>query len=266
LFALAIAGTDSVFRDDREAPEEDVETNRPNMDLSFGRPFGNFFKLDINYSIGYSRFSSADDTAEEFVVPEDHWSQSLGLTARYNRGGWRLRATATENLRSAWEPWGLSVDGVVVNPDFSPDKDRYTLWNAGIAKIWHLPRFQKIGAELEYLGGDNLDRFSKYEFGYFRGVRVHGYRSDRVRAEEVWATHLSYGFDIGSVFRIDLVGDAALATDELSGLEEELLAGVGIVGTFVGPWRTIVNLDIGTPVAGPDSGFSAFIAFLKLFR
>ena len=266
VFALAIAGTDSVFRDDQEAPEEDVETNRPNIDLSVGRPFGNFFKLDLNYSIGYSRFSDADDTAEEFVVPEDHLSQSLGLTARYNRGGWRLRASAAEHLRSDWEPWGLSVDGVVVNPDFAPDKDRYTLWNAGIAKIWHLPRFQKIGAELEYLGGDNLDRFSKYEFGYFSGVRVHGYRSDRVRAEEVWATHLSYGFDIGSIFRIDLVGDAVLASDELSGLEEELLAGVGVVGTFVGPWRTIVNLDVGVPVAGPDSGFSAFIAFLKLFR
>jgi hypothetical protein len=266
VFALAIPGTDSVFRDGSEVPEEDVETNRPNVDLSIGRPFGSFFKLDLNYSIGYSSFSRADDTAEEFVVPEDHLSHSLGMVARYNRGGWRLRAGATEHLRSDWEPWGLAVDGVVVNPDFAPDKDRYTLWEAGVAKIWHLPRFQKVGVELEYLGGENLDRFSKYEFGYFSDVRVHGYRSDRVRAEEAWATHLSYGFDIGSVFRVDAVGDVALATDELAGLEEELLAGAGIVGTFVGPWRTIVNLDVGVPVAGPDSGFSAFIAFLKLFR
>jgi hypothetical protein len=265
-FALAIAGTDSVFRGDREAPEEDVETSRPNLDFSIGRPFGSFFKLDLQYSIGYSRFSRADDTAEEFVVPKDHLSQSLGLVARYNRNGWRLRAGVTEHLRSDWEPWGLTVDGALINPDFDPEKDRYTLWNAGVAKIWHLPRFQKIGAELEYRGGDDLDRFSKYEFGYFSDVRVHGYRSDRVRAEEAWATHLSYGFDLANVFRVDLVGDAALATDELAGLEEELLAGVGIAGTFLGPWRTVVQVDVGVPVAGPDSGFSAFLAFLKLFR
>jgi hypothetical protein len=266
VFALAIAGTDSIFRDGREAPDEDVETSRPNIDLSLGRPFGSFFKLDLRYSIGHTSFSRADDTADDFVIPEDHLSQSLGLVVRYNRKGWRLRAGATEHLRSDWEPWGPSVDGVVVNPDFDADKDRYTLWNAGIAKIWHLPRFQKIGAELEYVGGDNLDRFSKYEFGYFSDVRVHGYRSDRVRAEEAWATHLSYGFDLGSILRVDLVGDAALATDELSGLEDEFLAGVGLAGTFIGPWRTLINVDIGVPVAGPDSGISAFVAFLKLFR
>ena len=33
----------------------------------------------------------------------------------------------------------------------------------------------------------------------------------------------------------------------------------------MGPWQTIINFDIGIPVEGPADGFTARIAFLKLF-
>ena len=94
---------------------------------------------------------------------------------------------------------------------------------------------------------------------------MHGYQSNKVRADEVLATHLTYGFDIANIFRLDLVGDAAWATEEISGLDQELLGGVGVVGTFLGPWKTVVNADVGFAVTGPDDGFAAYIAFLKLF-
>jgi hypothetical protein len=55
-------------------------------------------------------------------------------------------------------------------------------------------------------------------------------------------------------------------TDKASGLDHELLSGVGVTGTFMGPWETLINLDIGTPVAGPDDGLVAYIVFLKLFN
>ncbi len=61
------------------------------------------------------------------------------------------------------------------------------------------------------------------------------------------------------------MGDAAWATDEASGLDSELLAGVGLVGTVVGPWQTVINLDVGKALDGPDDGFSVFLAVLKLF-
>jgi len=70
------------------------------------------------------------------------------------------------------------------------------------------------------------------------------------------------GADRRSVRRLE----AQRATDDATGLSDELLAGVGIAGTFMGPWQTIVNLDVGMPVAGPDSGFSLYVVFLKLFH
>ncbi len=261
VFALALAGTDQVFRDGLEVDAEEVEVRRPNVDFKLGRPLGQFVKLELQYELGWVDFDRADDTAEEFVVPADHLNHELSLTARYNRSGYRLRARGAYNLRSDWDPWGLPG-----NPDFDPDDDSYLQWGAGFGKVWHLKKFRKVGAEIEYVDGSRLDRFSKYEFGFFSDVRVHGYQSDKVRAEEAWATHLSYGFDVGDLFRLDLVGDAAWATDRASGLEDELLAGAGVVGTVIGPWRTVVNVDLGVALAGPDDGFSVFLAFLKLFR
>jgi hypothetical protein len=38
-----------------------------------------------------------------------------------------------------------------------------------------------------------------------------------------------------------------------------------VAGTVVGPWSTIINVDLGVAVAGPDDGITATIAFLKLF-
>ncbi len=257
VFALAFAGDDAVYRDGVESPAESVKRLRPNIDFSLGRPFGSFTKLDLRYELSWNKFQRADETGESFVLPSDHLSHGVGATLRYIRSGYRLVAGGAWNRRGEWRPWGPAA------ANLTPDS--YTLWNVGAAKTWHLPKFQKVGLALEYRGGSDLDRFSKYEFGFFSDVNVHGYQSDKVRAERAASAHVSYGFELGEIFRVDLVGDAAWATDRASGLDRELLAGAGIVGTFIGPWGTVVNMDVGHALAGPDDGWSAFIAVLKLF-
>ncbi len=261
LFGIAFARTDSRFRSGVEAKGEDVELLTPSFDIKLGRPIGNFFKLDLEYELEWAKFGRADDTAPEFVVPSDHLKHGFSVTGRYNRNGYRLRLGGTYNLRGQWDPWGLPG-----NTEFDPDSDTYLRWGAGVGKTWHLPNFLKFGAEIEYLDGSRLDRFSKYEFGVFSDVQIHGYQSDKVKAEEVLATHLSYGFDVAGAFRLNLVGDVAWATDQQSALDRELLAGAGIAGTVVGPWQTVINLDVGVAVAGPDSGFSLLLTVLKLFE
>jgi hypothetical protein len=260
-FALAVAGTDQVFRDDEELLGEKIRSTNPNIDIKLGRPIGNFFKLDLQYQLGYAKFTRDDDTAADFVLPSDHLNHTFRLAARYNRRGWRAQLRGSHTVRDDWQPWGLPD-----NAGYDPEHKEFSRWAFGLGKTWHLPRFFKIGTSLEYLDGSDLDRFSKYDFGFFSDVTVHGYQSGKVRAEEALAAHLTYGFDIGSVFRLDLVGDAAWATDRASGLDSELLAGVGLVGTIIGPWKTVINTDIGVALDGPDDGYSVFFAVLKLFK
>jgi len=260
-FGLALPGTDTLYRDGDEILEEDVEFIRPNIDFKLGRPIGNFTKLELEYELAYVNFSRGDDTAGDFDVPSDHLSHGLTLTGRYNRAGYRFRLEGSRHLRGEWEPWGFAG-----NPDYEADKDEFTRWNVGLGKTWHLPKFLKFGAEVEYVDGSNLDRFSKYEFGVFSDVRVHGYQSDKVRAEEAFAAHLTYGFDLAQLLRLEIAGDAVFASDEATGLEDDLLAGLSLNGTDRGPWGTLVNFDIGVPVAGPADDLVINAAFLKLFR
>lgn len=260
LFAIALSLEDEIYRDDREATEENVEVRPASVALKAGHPIGSFVRLGATYDLTAFSFGRAEDTAASFVVPSDHLLHSFELEARYSRSGYRLSLGGSYNLRSEWERWGF--------PDqpFDPDTEDFLRWDVRLAKSWHLPRFQRIGLELDHVGGQDLDRFSKYQFGFFGATRVHGYTSNRVRAEEASLAHLSYGVGIGEMVRLDLVGDAAWATDEESGLSDELLAGVGVAGSFMGPWQTVVQVDFGVPVAGPDDGFVAYLVFLKLFR
>ncbi len=260
-FGLAIAGSDQVFRGDEELTGETIKVTNPNIDLKLGRPIGNFFKLDLQYQLGYQKFTRDEDTEADFVAPSDNLNHTFRIAARYNRRGWRAQLRGSHTIRDDWEPWGLPG-----NPGYDPEHKEYSQWAAALGKTWHFPKFLKFGTELEYLDGNALDRFSKYDFGFFSDVSVRGYRSGKVRAEQALAAHLTYGFDVGSVFRLDLVGDAAWATDEASGLDNELLAGLGVVGTVIGPWKTVINVDVGVALDGPDDGFTAFLAVLKLFK
>ncbi len=260
-FAIAIPLTDTIYRNGKEIKDEAVEQRPATFSLRLGHPLGNFVKIGAEYEALYFHFGKADDTANGFVVPSSNITHSFSLNTDFARSGYRLSASGSYNRRSPWDFWGLPG-----NPDFSEAKRDFLRWDASASKNWYLPRFQKVGLEVDYAGGSDLDRFSKYQFGFFGGTRVHGYQSNSVRADRVFAGHASYGFEIGQAFRLDAVADAALATDPESGLKNEFLGGVGLAGTFIGPWQTVVNLDVGTPVAGPDSGFVLYVVFLKLFK
>jgi hypothetical protein len=261
LFALAIPFGDTLYRDGEEVPGEEVDLRTGSFGLKLGRPLGNFVKVGLDYDVLFLNYGDTDNTADGFVPPSDNQTHSLEGTFSFTRGGYGFSTHYGFSRRSTWDPWGFPG-----NPDFSEDNQEFTRWGARVSKNWYLPRFQKVGAEVDYVSGSNLDRFNKYQFGFFGSTRVHGYQSNRVRAEEALAVHGTYGFEVGELLRLDAVADAAWATDEASGLDNELLGGVGLAGTFIGPWQTVVNLDVGVPVAGPDDGFVLYIVFLKLFK
>jgi hypothetical protein len=261
LFAIAVPFTDDLYQQGKEVVDQELKIRPATFDLKLGHPLGEFAKLGVEYGLLDSVYSRNSNTAKDFVLPSNNLLQSVAGNLSYTRGGYTLAGHYSYNMRSSWHLWGLPG-----NPDFSPADRNFTRWNLTATKNWYLPFFQKLGAEVNYFAGDHLDRFSKYEFGFFGGTRIHGYRSNAVRASEAVIGHLSYGFDFSDLFRIDTLFDAALATDKETGLHHTLLAGTGVAGSLMGPWQTLVTLDVGLPVAGPDHGFVLYMVFLKLFR
>jgi len=261
VFGIAIASSDQLFRGGVESTAEEVKVLPGAVRLNFGFPLGSFVKVSTGYRLSYAKFSEGDQTDPTFILPSDNLTQRGELGIQLARGGYRLNLQAAFSHRSKWNFWGLPE-----NTEYDPDHQNYATWSASLAKNWYLSSFRKVGLEVNYLDGRNLDRFSKYQFGFFGDTRVHGYQIGKVRAEKAWALHGTYGFEIGQLLRLDAVADAAWATDETSGLDDELLAGAGLSGTFMGPWETLVQLDVGTPLAGPDTGLVAYVVFLKLFK
>lgn len=259
-FGFFIRRGDELYRDGVEVPGEEVESATGQVSLFLGRPLGNFTKLDFTYAARYDDYADADDTDPSFVIPESTLTHTFRTELSYNRAGWRFNLEGSFSQRSDWEFWGLPG-----NTEFDQEQEDYLRWQVTLAKTFWLPKFRKIGVELEHLNGEDLDRFSSYDFGIFGDSSVGGYPSGLVRAEEASGIHLSYGISVGELFRVELEGDAVWASNEATGLDNELLAGIGLEGTLTLPWQMLVNFEIGQALDGPADSIAARIVFLKLF-
>lgn len=261
VFGFFIGGDEKVYRDGNEVLNEEIESGaNGRLNLFVGHPLGDFFKVDLRLGMRWDSFDRADNTAEEFVLPQDTLTQIYETTLQYNRKGYNVTFEGSFNQRQDWEFWGLPG-----NTDFDPEQEDYIQWRLSASKTWWLKKFQKIGVSADHLNGSDLDRFSKWDFNFFSTSRVAGYQAGLVTADRANVLHLLYGFEIGEAFRVQFQGDTAWVTDTFNGLNNELLAGVSLNGTVIGPWGTIVNFDLGVPVEGPADDFVVFVAFLKLF-
>lgn len=258
VFGFFLPTGDERFRDGVEILGEEVESTNLRTAFFLGRPLGAYTKIDFTYAAGWRDFGRADDTDDAFILPQDTLTHTLATSLTYTRNGYRLSLGGDVNLRDDWAFWGLPG-----NTEFDSDQEEFSRWQISVAKTWWLPKFRKIGIELEHLGGENLDRFSKYDFGLFGDADVAGYPNGLIKAEEVNGLHLNYGINIGNAVRVEIEGDAVWATDELFDLDNELLAGIGFEGTVPGPWGTLLNFEVGVAVAGPSDDVAGRIVFLK---
>ena len=260
LGGMGLAAEENLYRNGEEIEGEEVDSRWANLDLFLGHPLGAFGKIDLTCAFDYEDFGRSETTADDFVLPQDTLTRSLGLELTYSRGGYRLSGRVFSFNRSNWEPWGLPGNG-----EYDPAAKDYLRWRIGLAKSWWVTGLTKLSLRYEHLDGRDLDRFSKYGFDTFGDSRVAGYQRGLITASNADVVHLGYGFNLADVLRIELRGDAAWATDETTGLDRELLAGVSLNGTVIGPWQTVINFDIGVPVEGPADEFTASIVVLKLF-
>ncbi len=258
-FAIGIPTTSSMYRNGVEVKSEDVKTLPLSLTLRAGHPVFQFGKIDVSLGLEHLNYKRTADTAATFTVPPNTFIISPSIDGEYSRWGTTVSGFYTYSKRTGWRPWGNLAE-------YSPDQKSYTNFGAAIGKSFYLPKFQRISVQLNYLDGQRLDRFSGYELGFFGSARVHGVRSGSVQADKMMLGHLSYGFVISDQFRLEGYYDHALVTDKIAGYARKPFQGVGLGGQTVGPWGTLLRLDLGKTV-GPNrqSGFVADVIVLKLF-
>lgn len=258
-FAIAVPTTNSMYRAGLEQKTEAVKALPTWLALRGGHPFATFGKIDFQLGLGHISYKRADDTDPSFAVPSSTFLLSPTVTAHYARWGYTAAAWYDYTRRTKWEPWG-------VLSEYDPNQKSFATFGASLGKSFYLPKFQRLGLEVDYLDGTRLDRFSKYELGFFGTQRIHGVRSGTVRAERAILGHVSYGFVLSDQIRMEAFYDHGLIDDGVAGYRREPFQGVGIAGQTVGPYGTLLRLDIGKMVGrNAQSGFVANVVFLKLF-
>ncbi|MEO1370548.1 MAG: hypothetical protein AAFX50_25480, partial [Acidobacteriota bacterium] len=203
LNGFAIAFDNELFRDGEEVPDEEIESLRQALSLFAGVQLGQYTKLDFTFGLESLDFDTNDNTADNFILPEDTLVSSFQTELTYSRSGYRFRLSGSYESRADWEFWGLPD-----NTDFDPEQEDYIKWQASVGKTWWLPKFTKFGLELEHLDGEDLDRWSKYDFGTFGDADVAGYQNGLVLASQATGFHATYGIGIGETFQVEVEGDA----------------------------------------------------------
>src|SRR4029453_10810794 len=210
----------------------------------------------------YDNFQRDEETVSQFVTPVDTFTDGAELRLVGNYKGFNATAIGGDYLRRGWGPWGDPAAS-----EFEPTHRDYVKYQLSLAKDQYFPGFRKLHVGLTYLDGQDLDRFSKYEFGTFSGAPIHGFKSGSVRTQTALVGTVSYGLNIQDIIRFEGVFDQAVVRDRISGYDNTYFAGAGLLGSLNGPWQnSLLRFEIGVPVVRHGiQGFVVNVILLKLF-
>jgi hypothetical protein len=263
---VAFKQIDRVYAEGEEIPSQAVATIPQSLRLTLGYPLGDFVKIRSTLGIDYIDVCDAS-TTEDFVLPPDHFVYEGSLSVGFDRGGWSLGLRGAYSFRSDWAPWG--PDGQLVTPAEVDATKSFVTWEAAVQKSFFLPYFQKIEVAATWYDGQDLDRFSDYEFGLFGANRLPGFGGSGIRFARGGVFELTYGFNIAQVVGFDVDLEYGLVDDPQVSPGFSGHTGIGLAANFAGPWETLWRLDVGyaldSELKPAERKFDFFLAVLKLF-
>jgi hypothetical protein len=236
-FWLLVKSNDSVFDSRGELTGARVRHVPASTGVNLGFQATPFQKLTAHYELRYDGYSSDELTADDFVPPSSTLTHGAGIGYEYRRKGYSVNANLARHHRTAANPWGLE-------PALEAAPASFTKYDAGASKDFILATFHTIHLIGQYFGGDKLDRFSMYQFGYFDSARMHGVPS-AVRFAELAMFRGSYSFNLFNQYRIDLFVDHARGRGTPSGDGWQPVTGLGLGLNLRTPGNTILRVDAG---------------------
>jgi hypothetical protein len=275
---------DKLFVDGVEDVSQRIRRRSQYLTGRLGHPLGNFFKVavigDLTFNAYYDSSdardalaarNAANGTSLSFVLPADHQVWSGTLQFEFNRMGYSLTAAGTASRRSTWTPWGLydNAAGAFVDSTFDEAQRSFQTWKLTAFKEWYLPKFQKLKAEIDYLDGNNLDRFSQYRVGRFGDESLEGFAGTGVRFDTGTIVRTGWAFNILNAVRFDASVEYGHVKDRLEDDQFRNHTGAGLSFNVVGPWKTIWQASYGRAIQSDVPGLVGkqefLVVILKLF-
>jgi outer membrane protein assembly factor BamA len=262
LFGTAFAFGDTAYRNGKEVSSEKVKHLPAVFQVNVGHPLGPYLKASVGLFTKWDNYQRDQDTGPAFVVPVDTFTDGAELKLVGNLKGFSATVTGGYFRRRKWEPWGDPATS-----EYDPKQKDYWKYSVSVSKDQFFSGFRKLHLGVGYLGGVDLDRFSKYEFGSFSGNPIRGFKSGSLRTEKAIVANVSYGLNFEDIIRLEGFYDQALLTDRLSGFDRTYFSGAGLLASLNGPWKnSLVRGEIGVPVVSHGvRGVVVNLILLKLF-
>lgn len=262
LFAVAFPFGDVSYRNGREVPGEKIKHLPGFFQVSVGRPLGPYLKTSLGLFTKFDNYQRDKQTAADFVTPVDTFTDGAELRLVGNVSGFNATLSGSYFRRRKWEFWGVPATS-----EYDPRQRDYWKYSVALSKDRYFSGFRKLHVGVAYLGGSDLDRFSKFEFGSFSGNPIRGFKSGSLRTESAALANLSYGLNIEDIIRFEVFYDQALVTDKRSGFDRTYFSGAGLLASLNGPWQnSLVRGEVGLPVVSHGvHGFVVNVILLKLF-
>lgn len=237
LFAIAVKGNDRTYGDSGERPGERVVNLPFSTGVNVGFQMTRFQRLVGSYQFRYDNYARDALTAADFSVPSSTVTHGAGLAWDWKRAGYSFVAGATGYRRATWRPWGDLRT-------FDPAQRDYLKYQASLTKDY-LFGIHRVRLNAAYYGGRDLDRFSKYVFGFFDENRIHGVPASGVRFEALTMFRGSYSFNLFEQYRLDLFVDQAIGRDRAVTPGWQPVTGLGLGFNTRGPRGTMLRGDFG---------------------
>jgi len=236
LFAIAVPSNDRVYGDTGERESERLITWPLNVGGNLGWQMNDFHKLTANYQFRFDGYHADTTTADDFVIPQSTITNGIGAGYEFRRFGYSFTANGTWYGRVGWKDWGV---GGTEEP-----RSTYAKYSVNLSKDFYWNAFNKLHLNGAWFGGDNLDRFTQYQFGLFDDTRIHGVPSSGIRFAELGMIRGSYSFNVFDQYRFDLFLEHA-AGHRGKGEPLDHITGLGAAFSLRTPWRTILRADVG---------------------
>jgi hypothetical protein len=236
-FAIAAPSSDRVYEAAGEREAERLLTWPLTTGLNLGWQYTPFQKVTGQYQFRFDGYVRDTTTTEAFRPPASTVTNGFGGAWEYRRGGYSAVVGATWFARAGWREWGF-------NPD-PESKGTYVKYSASLSRDVYIGPFQKVHLNGAWFGGQDLDRFGKYQFGMFDDTRIHGVPASGVRFEEIGMARGSYSFNIFDQYRFDLFLEQAWGRDRALDRAWQPITGIGAAVNVRAFWGTILRVDGG---------------------
>jgi hypothetical protein len=243
-FAIAARYNDRAFRGGVEQYDENITQRPASVSAAVAHPIGGRLRWRGGYDFEYTAFDRTDVTAPAFVVPADAIVHALRTGIDADAGPWTARVWWSPAHRQGWRPWGFppAKAGPGAGP-VDPPLSTFQRFGASVSRTLALSPSIAGRAEVEWVSGRGLDRFSRYTFDSFER-RLHGYPTASIRYDRGAVARSIVAWSRRG-WRLDGFADLAVVRDPTISRRSEAYPGVGAAVELPGPLRTLWSVDWG---------------------